>query len=456
MKKALLCLIIISAIVLCGCMPTPDEEYVVNKGDDKAGEEIESTAAPSEPIVQPVFPEHWEDDIKTEYGQMLVNADIVTAGQDTYPVRLVGKHTFTAEETAAVANIFFADMTGKQKGTMNTREKYEEALKTVAGSDLPEETKAEHMNTLNEMIRSAKASEERFTPASAFEAADFENRETTDHIVKLKNGDNGRLTPSRSLMSMAKSAWTMVQSKELIERNGEGYAGEKDAFVKAEIPFETALAAAEEFLRAIGSEGFVLAQSDEARFIDYCDLHIISSGWELKYQRTFGYAAVNAFEHDAADNDPIGKVGGDKNYSYGWKCEWIEIYVSENGVEQFEWHNPLEDKGWANENVQLMGFDELEKIVTRYFSAKLGNSEFWAPFYYQIDEMTLSAVPTAKKDSDDAYMMPVWVCRIGKYHSMADDSYSCFYYPGEQKLLGWSTVAFNAIDGTRAIVPWAP
>ncbi len=452
MKRRIVCAICILAFLLCGCQPTPEEEYVVNKGDDKAGEAIEATAAPSEAVIQPVFPGHWEDDIKTDKGEMVIDADIITAGQEKYPVHLVGRHKFSSEEMARAANAFFTEMTGYQKGYGFTAEDCERALAAVAGSDLPDESKNVQMEYLKELLSGSVVRDEGYNAAESFTEESFGGDSRFDYVIRQSPGLTGQIAFTGSELAMSRCMYSNPQLKTEVERWGGMYEGEKNAVVIAAIPLEQAMAKAEEFLKEIGAEGFVYVESEQARLLNSSTLELISTGWEIKLTRSFGYAAANSFQRDAT-KDRIGKVAGDNDYSYAWRCEWINIYVSENGVEFFDWHDPLEDKGTANENVQLMDFDELTKIIKRYFTANLSDPDFWSPLYFRIEEMTLTVLPSGKKDSGDAYMMPAWVCRIGLYHSAEDDGYSAFYFPGEQNLADWSTVAFNAIDGTRVVVP---
>ncbi|MBQ4448248.1 MAG: hypothetical protein II897_08160 [Clostridia bacterium] len=452
MKRRIVCAICILAFLLCGCVPTPEKEYVVNKGDDKAGEAIEATAAPSEAVIQPVFPGHWEDDIKTDKGEMVIDADIITAGQEKYPVHLVGRHKFSSEEMARAANAFFTEMTGYQKGCGFTAEDCERALKVVAGSGLPDESKKVQMDWLEDLLLGAVVRDEGYTDADSFTEESFGGDSRFDYVIRQSGGLTGQIAFTGSELAMSRCMYSNPQLKTEVERWGSMYEGEKNAVVIAAISLEQAIAEAQAFLKEIGAEGFVPAEYEQARLLNSSTLELMSTGWEIKLVRSFGYAAVNSFENDAA-KDPIGRVAGDTEFSYAWKCEWIDIYVSENGVEFFDWLGPLEDKGIANENVQLMEFDELTKIIKRYFTANLSDPDFWSPLYFRIDEMTLTVLPTGKKDSSDAYMMPAWVCVIGLYHSAEDEGYSAFYFPGEQQLASRSTVAFNAIDGTRVVVP---
>ena len=50
MKKLLCILLCLFTLALCACLPTPEEEYVVNKGDDLAEDKINSTALPGKTL----------------------------------------------------------------------------------------------------------------------------------------------------------------------------------------------------------------------------------------------------------------------------------------------------------------------------------------------------------------------------------------------------------------------
>lgn len=451
MKRAIVCFILTAAVLLCGCVPTPDVEYVVNKGDDKAGEEIEATAAPSEPVVQPVFPTRWEDDIMTDAAEVVIDADVVTAGQETYPVYLVGRHEFTGEEIVRAANAFFTDMTGVQKGDGMTREEYEAAIRSIADKELEAETRLSQMQYLQEILNSDPASEEGFKDLSELTVSDIPSAPSPRLIIRQADLRSGNLLFSQSELVMGKSSNSPVQPKSWLEDGG-GYIGEKDAVVEPSITVEQAVSEAEAFFEKIGAAGFGLADSEEARYFNMYDLSVMSMGWRLQYTRSFGYCPINASSYAASEQKVTS--GDDVSFSRSWNIEWIDIYVSEYGVEYFDWHNPLNDMGAANENVKLMDFDELSGIIKRYFTAKFAGPEAFVCGFNAIDKMTLTVLPTSKKDSKDAYMMPVWICEVGLYFSVdAENPYSGFMQPGRHERQTKETYAFNAIDGTLVVVP---
>lgn len=451
MKRRIVCAICILAFLLCGCVPTPEEEYVVNKGDDKAGAEIESTTAPSEPIVQPVFPEHWKDNVTTDIAEVVIDADIVSSDLETYPVYLVGRHSFTREEVVRVANAFFTDMTGVQQGNGMTREEYEAALKSITDKEFEEETRLLQMQYLQEVMNSCSATEEGFSDVSELTVSDIPSGLSSRLIIRQADGRSGNLWFNQSELAMGKSSISPVQPKSWIDDGG-GYIGEKDAVIEASITIEQAISEAEAFFEKIGAEGFELAESEEARYFNMYDLSVMSMGWQLQYTRSFGYCPVNASAHAVSEQKIA--ASSDVSFSRSWNIEWIDIYVSEYGVEYFNWHNPLNDLGVANENVKLMDFEDLSGIIKRYFSAKFGDPDAFVCGYNSIDKMTLTVLPTSKKDSQDAYMMPVWICEIGLYFSLdAENPYSGFMQPGRHELQNKETIAFNAIDGAIVIVP---
>ena len=457
MCKKTLCLlfailILCVSLFLCGCQKTPSEEYVVNKGDNNAEKKVEAGALPGGMGAQPVFPAHWDDDIKTDYKELVINADLVLTEQDGCPVHLVKRHAFSPDEMAKYSGEFFDGVTGILKGSKRTREEYEEAMSLVTGMDLPDESREIQLDMLRGEWESAPGKED-FIPTSALSASDFKDDSYAYISYMVRQSDENTGVFARAYgggsLTMSIRSLSVVQPKDIVESDG-GYIGEKDAVVNAEIPLGDAVSAAEEFFLRIGAEGFSLANSIESRLFDGCRLEVISTGWDLHFMRSFGYSAINTAIHDG--DGVIGAKDEENDYNSKWRCEWIEVYVSGNGVEYFTWNDPVDDLGVVNENVELMDFSSLSKTISRYYTARLGNPKQPAGFFYMIDRLVLTAIPLQKKNSNEAYMMPVWVCDVGMYESIADWM-SCFRLPGGEKEISRFTIAFSAVYGTRVTVP---
>ena len=452
-KRIIAFIILFSFVFLCACQPTPDEEYIVNKGDNKAGELIEATPsvnASGEPeaIVQPEFPEHWTDDILTEYNEMVVDADLIREDMEKYPVHLVARHTFTVEEAKHAAACLFPQIKGYcVSDRMHAwREFVEKDLAEVVSGDLPEETKKEHIPMLQDLLDNAVDMPE-FVPVNSIE--EIEAEFNTGYTVQLPDDTYGLFEIfygyGINRLSVSTSRTGGLQSKSMVESEDGGYDGEVDGYVEAELPLEDAIKHAEEFLEELGIEGFVFNTADEVRSIKVSTLKVLGMGWNLQFLRTFGYTPIDTMMHEVSTQG-FG-LHDDEAYSENWKMERIEIYVDGQGVQHFVWDDPIEDLGVVNENVQLLDFDSMKNIITHTFYAALGNPDPVVG-WYRIDRMVLTVTPQTKKDSNEGYMMPTWICEIGYYHSNKN-FLSFFRIPGGELRDDYFTVAFNAIDGTR-------
>ena len=172
MKKLLALSLCILMLALCGCQPTPDEEYVVNKGDNKAEEIINQTALPipntaaptgSEPeptqvdmnsdwqdaAAQPVFPERWEDIIDNTFKQILIEADVISGDMSAYPVHLIARRSFSAKDIKNVGRVLFPDAVGWGNAREVAKPTIMDAMADVVANDeLDDETREAQLEWL--------------------------------------------------------------------------------------------------------------------------------------------------------------------------------------------------------------------------------------------------------------------------------------------------------------------
>lgn len=460
MKKLLCILLCLLTLALCACLPTPEEEYVVNKGDDLAEDKINSTALPvvspdpaetGEPSPwkdsagQAVFPERWEDNIRTDYKEMMISADVVTSGMKSYPVQLVRKRDFTSDETARMAGYLFRNetVTGWRSGTSPSREYLMEAMRLVTDSDMSEKEKAELLEELDHALSVTSVTDADVTPCKSLDEIPLSGigvtvfTESGGGMLHLLNGVFEASTTGLNAPPRIKSGWAPNDP-------------DTPEF-SAEISLEEAEAEAEAFFTAMELEGFELYFSDEAICINDYTREVRSTGWELRFIRSFGYVPFSVSQYD--DSNMFDLVDDAAEFSEPVREETVWLYVTGSGIGRIRFSNPYELVATVNENVQLYDFNELTSRIKLLFTAAI-NSPYQSEGYYVLEDMILTVVPQLKKDSADYYMVPVWVCRIGEYVSLGDGlGVSHFYIPGEQAFDGWLTVAFNAIDGTRVSLP---
>lgn len=95
-------LFLVFLLLLCACQPTPEEKYVVNRGDHKIEEQIEATPVPEEnqtvalpestnvvdPALMPFLVNgegqsltvsHWDDMLGNDNMKIKIDADVITA-----------------------------------------------------------------------------------------------------------------------------------------------------------------------------------------------------------------------------------------------------------------------------------------------------------------------------------------------------------------------------------------
>ena len=466
MKKLLAMLLCTLMLSLCACQKTPDEEYVVNKGDNKADEIINQTAIPipnTEPpnsdepepthaemtsewqdaSVQPVFPERWEDVIDNEFKQILIDADVITGDMSAYPVHLTARHSLTADDIRRVGKVLFPDAAGWCSGREVLKETIRDAMADIIDNDeLTEETREIQLELLQTELNGSSAVDElRYEQVSGFDNVPV--GASSYYGLKLNDGTGSVFSTEGSVFLSRCKDGTSDFYNEL----------DPDSVpIEPEFELDEAILRTEAFLNDCGLNGFELSASKPERMFNRYSLRDLSSGWNLKFVRSFGYYPFDSNAMDIGD-DSLFDFGDDFVFAAQWEMERIELYVAKEGVITFSWSDPVDDVGIVNENVQLMDFDTLSATAKRLLTAAV-NSPYWDEGYFKLEECILTVVPSIKKDSDLAYMMPVWVCRFGAYYSVNGPMMAHFYTPGEQIKNGQDfTIAFNAIDGTRVALP---
>lgn len=132
----------------------------------------------------------------------------------------------------------------------------------------------------------------------------------------------------------------------------------------------------------------------------------------------------------------------------------IEIMVTEDGVKKFEWDYISEKKDMIAANTMLLSFDEIkEKLADHLFYAELsvegGEIPPDASYIYDVKDVQLRAANVnAYEDPDAAWLVPVWVFKVGRTGVYEYDDGKI-----EESVLPPSVVLINAIDGGYVSVP---
>ena len=103
MKK--ICIFILSALLLCtACQPTPEVEFVVNKGDDTVEEKLAAVQDGTAGEGRQTFPNRWDEgpEMVNDRLTLTVRAEVVVKEDGLYPVYRTRQHAVTQEEVVAL------------------------------------------------------------------------------------------------------------------------------------------------------------------------------------------------------------------------------------------------------------------------------------------------------------------------------------------------------------------
>jgi PBP1b-binding outer membrane lipoprotein LpoB len=87
-KTTWIILLLVTAMLLSACQPTPKVQIVVNKGGDAMEQMVKQTSDPSAQSSAYTAPENWKEDINNENGESFIKIDapVNMPDVDKYPV----------------------------------------------------------------------------------------------------------------------------------------------------------------------------------------------------------------------------------------------------------------------------------------------------------------------------------------------------------------------------------
>ena len=433
MKRIIiLCL---SLALLLACVPTPEEEFVVNKGDGTFEELLLVTAAPQTNKIQnealeetpaPVseaFPESWEDLIETAAMNIPIHAEIRTNGHPC-PIRKVRRHTISKDEAQTIAAAMLPAVSGVWNSTAYSREEYEEALAALSAQGQAGAAK----EIFDEMSDTSLPNEQMESIAEI-------RIESNDQTFRCENGQYATVSCWGDMLRIDAHRHAVAYSQELLEEDG-FYPGCGPILLSPSISQEKAEEILYAFLERVGFEGYSVCEAEKAGCFGILNRTEYSQGWNFYLVHSDEYVPIDMQRHGLGS---IFRYESSGVYSAPWHPESMIAYVSENGVESFGWYDPTETVEIVNPDVQLMGFSELQKRIRNMLSAGLSwMADLKAPYgdhpIVKALVLTQTLVPV-KDEPDAAYLMPTWVV------------VSDWYGPGN--ICDYTDFAcFNAVDGS--------
>lgn len=490
MKRIVIVCLLLALLI--ACQPTPQTEFVVNKGDGKMEEIIygntqpqtesdevqlahtpgstqsgrapedapQSAASEAATPQPPAFPSHWTDNLSTQYMNLTIDAEIDFNGLKTFPVYEIANTSFSDAKKQAIILALLPEPEAAHRGTEDSREEIEEKLRCAmrgAEKRLPNGTveyvswpeQEEYLAELKKQYQSAAPEAELYRPV---EIAVLLESEAT-FTVRQKSGEKGWVSSHAT-----KEIGTFLQ----VSNGGKGVSIQRQSWhipeiwdepdnpviIHPTISEETALDFAAQFFETIGTAMPTLIFAEPARMFSSDTLGTVSEGYYLRFRQNAGYPVIYSSVYT--------QIGGCLSiddaalYSCPWGMETIELYVDGSGVRSVNWLNPVEIGDCVNQNVPLLPFDELRPCIRNLLRASMRNIDSISATGYRMTDMKLTAYPIALRDDRGYVLAPVWYLSFEVYGlNPRSDEIKVDRLMTDLRM----AILINAIDGSAILVP---
>ncbi len=435
MKKKSVLFLILCLLFLAACVPTPDEEAVVNRADGAFKEAI--AAAPVEAYVYEA-PPRWDETFVPRNREIRFSANIEVPTAEQFPIVTVRQHRLTADDVVSFLRSFCPGDWSIRENELS-REELTEDLKKASNMYLGENddtgetiygANEEEMQRIQKLIEQAPA-EDTFSPLSeqsiSFPVSNIPIRNSKGEIWYLyaasKETKSCLFLNRRRDSAIYPENWVMQTDSPVYYPGGLG---------GIKVSSQNAVATGDAVIAALGLSDYRLAEMKKAVEVQTGSSMEYSRGYLLYYVPALEGTVPCCFA-ESASPDFLQHIEGEATYAPTWRPEYAELYITEDGLVSLNWWAPKEHVMTANENVRLLPFDEIQGSVKKLLEYGLGDFE-GSPVL--VKRMVLStSVAQILNQGDEAFFVPTWVIFL----TTEQDEALCF----EPRVL-----LINAIDGT--------
>lgn len=442
MKKILLLLLVI-IIFIIGCQATPKETIVVNKGDNKLKETIQSTPVPtdqdtnSNKWMKSLNGSQWTEDYNITNLDCDINVQITVPDTDAFPVYKVAKRKFDSATADKLIRYFTSTATGIRK-TSDTKEELEEQLVLAkkgtyveddnGGRWEPYDGQKKDIANLEEQIKNAQP--EVFNPIT-------EEPMTlpVDNTYAMPNGSRVYINANDSNFNLLVDKYGILQLESWII-GGDAIPGEQAGTTinNVKITEEEALDKVTALISALEIKNIGIAETEKARIVNNNTCGIITEGWCATLTRNDGESIpinLGSLQLNGALDF------GTEDYVERWSPETIKVFVDETGIRSFYWTNPLDETNVMNINVSLLSFenikDRIRKDIEFGYSQSEEEGRVRGKSHMTVSKVVLSNVLVPIKDDlNHQMLLPAWLV----------------YYNVQDMKKADKAFAVNAIDGS--------
>ena len=383
---------------------------------------------------------------------ILIDADIVMPETDVYPVQTIERHMFTGEDVLTMLNACFSAPFTLRENPYSMAELEDDIRLLLRGEviDSDDETgeltfapideNSEELFELREKLAQCPA-EDTFVSFDPNKLA-YSNE---GYVLRDANGTLLYLQFRKDVLTVSTVRSSYVQDAKTVYHGGIYGEPWHRTLDKIRITEAEAIARGEAFLKNAGLSGqFGVGRCEPGRIVrpaaEEPYYEEPSEGYILMIARNGGgyvpYPQGTYYQEDS--NSALSKRADESEYFDRWSMDWMELYVSERGVEAASWYDPNAYVLYANENVRLLPFTEIQTRIrdNLKFSYAWTDENNHRITELHVKEIVLScSVVRIANNRDEALLAPTWVVVYNNNRS-------------EQVMGHDSIMLINAIDGS--------
>ncbi|MBQ3488369.1 MAG: hypothetical protein IJA71_08815, partial [Clostridia bacterium] len=347
------CLLILSA-----CQPTPEVEFVVNKGDDLVETKLAATSDEATGEARQTFPDRWDEGpvAVNERLTLTVRAEVIQKPDGRYPVYRTRQHGLTEGEVVSLLKQLLpppVSETVPVDTKADWTKAYQEWLDDLAeprdGADRDETIMSpEEIDRISKEYQRliAEAPDElETTPVS-----DYSGLKLNEGARVYAFADGSKAT----VEAMADSSYTSLSVFKGC--SGAGYIyyqythqrerelGEAKPFLTVKMDRARAEEALQRELDRLGFSDFTVSRAAPANLCAMGrgeETRPLSAGWGFQLRRNFGGYPLS----EVSFMDSRALLYGDEDtlaYNRPIPDEMLEIFIDEGGLQSFRYLNPKE------------------------------------------------------------------------------------------------------------------
>lgn len=445
-------ILLLAALLLSACLPTPDAEYIVYRGGDELEQKLHDSpvpveinlvppegaaraeaipapnAQPTEPIAAQTFPERWSDALTvSDTLSIRFDAEIVTRGGGVYPVFRTRAADMDRETAVSILERALPKPVSLTSNAM-TKADYTEQFKAFLAEVEEEQAWIDagrpDWGDRDDSVLSQSEIEERsrwYQEQILAAPNSNESRAASDYRGVSLNGEfvytlaDGRnvfieLYPNRFTFGLGcKGAPNVIDADDyrVALDDGDEWTGSWRETTLDEQDARAMLAA---FTERLGLDDFAVCAAKPANLMEMNAGRTgigrqLAAGWFFKLKRAYGGYPLIDYFNPAQDFE---YAGDDYVVNKPIKDEYLTAFVAEDGVRAFTWSHRKEVVGVENGSVALEPFDAIQTRVKNAMAAGLRPWKNDRPTEYRVYRMLLSVYTLRVRDSDEYYEMPCW------------------------------------------------